>query len=197
MFAVTVSIQSRSSRRITRSRRTIRSVSPPTYKRRLTRPYPKSISCLRRRKEKFSPFSTPWHSPMSNAAAPAADGPDRTDGPLHVAIIMDGNGRWAAPPRPPRAEAHRRGVDALRRAVRAAGQAGSRYLATFRFSSESWSRAATEIGDGFGLLRRFIRNDVATLHHDGVRVRVIGQRHGLEPDTCSLLNEAEELTKNN
>src|SRR5436190_5855050 len=197
MFAVTVSIQSRSSKRITRSRRTIRSVSPPTYKRRLMRPYPKSISCLRRRKEKFSPFSTPWDSPMSNAAAPATDGPDRIDGPLHVAIIMDGNGRWAAARGLPRAEGHRRGVDALRRVVRAANELGVLYLTIFSFSSENWSRPATEIGDLFGLLRRFIRNDLATLHRDGVRVRVIGEREGLEPDICALLNEAEELTRDN
>ena len=134
---------------------------------------------------------------MSNAAAPATEGPDRTDGPLHVAIIMDGNGRWAAARGLPRAEGHRRGVDALRRVVRAASELGILYLTIFSFSSENWSRPATEIGDLFGLLRRFIRNDLATLHRDGVRVRVIGERDGLEPDICALLNEAEELTKGN
>jgi undecaprenyl diphosphate synthase len=134
---------------------------------------------------------------MSNAAAPATEGPDRTDGPLHVAIIMDGNGRWAAARGLPRAEGHRRGVEALRRVVRAASELGILYLTIFSFSSENWSRPATEIGDLFGLLRRFIRNDLATLHRDGVRVRVIGQRDGLEPDICALLNEAEELTKEN
>src|SRR6266567_4767387 len=134
---------------------------------------------------------------MSNAAAPATEGPDRTDGPLHVAIIMDGNGRWAAARGLPRAEGHRRGVDALRRVVRAAGELGILYLTIFSFSSENWSRPATEIGDLFGLLRRFIRNDLATLHRDGVRVRVIGERDGLEPDICALLSEAEELTKGN
>src|SRR5258707_469598 len=134
---------------------------------------------------------------MSNAAAPATEGPDRTDGPLHVAIIMDGNGRWAAARGLPRAEGHRRGVDALRRVVRAAGELGILYLTIFSFSSENWSRPATEIGDLFGLLRRFIRNDLATLHRDGVRVRVIGERDGLELDICALLNEAEELTKGN
>ena len=124
---------------------------------------------------------------------------DRTelDGPLHVAIIMDGNGRWAAARGLPRAEGHRRGVEALRRVVRAAGELGILYLTIFSFSSENWSRPATEIGDLFGLLRRFIRNDLATLHRDGVRVRVIGERDGLEPDICALLNEAEELTRNN
>src|SRR5437588_134827 len=134
---------------------------------------------------------------MSNAAATATDGPDRTDGPLHVAIIMDGNGRWAAARGLPRAEGHRRGVEALRRVVRAAGELGILHLTIFSFSSENWSRPATEIGDLFGLLRRFIRNDLATLHRDGVRVRVIGQRDGLEPDICALLNEAEELTRDN
>src|SRR6266567_2432474 len=113
---------------------------------------------------------------MTNAAAPATDGPDRTDGPLHVAIIMDGNGRWAAARGLPRAEGHRRGVEALRRVVRAANELGILYLTIFSFSSENWSRPATEIGDLFGLLRRFIRNDLATLHRDGVRVRVIGER---------------------
>ena len=110
---------------------------------------------------------------------------------------MDGNGRWAAARGLPRAEGHRRGVDALRRVVRAAPELGILHLTIFSFSSENWSRPATEIGDLFGLLRRFIRNDLATLHRDGVRVRVIGGRDGLEPDICALLNEAEELTKAN
>ena len=100
---------------------------------------------------------------MSNVAAPAPEAPDRTEGPLHVAIIMDGNGRWAAARGLPRAEGHRRGVEALRRVVRAASELGIRYLTIFSFSSENWSRPATEIGDLFGLLRRFIRNDLATL----------------------------------
>ncbi len=110
---------------------------------------------------------------------------------------MDGNGRWAAARGLPRAEGHRRGVEALRRVVRAAHELGIVYLTIFSFCSENWSRPATEIGDLFGLLRRFIRNDLATLHRDGVRVRVIGEREGLEPDICALLNEAEELTRDN
>src|SRR5258707_14390597 len=116
---------------------------------------------------------------MSNAAAPTApatDAPDRTGAPLHVAIIMDGNGRWAAARGLPRAEGHRRGVEALRRIVRATHELGIRYLTIFSFSSENWSRPATEIGDLFGLLRRFIRHDLASLHRGGVRVRVIVQR---------------------
>src|ERR1700753_365282 len=134
---------------------------------------------------------------MSNAAAPATEGPDRGSGPLHVAIIMDGNGRWGAARGLPRVEGHRRGVEALRNVVRAAGELGVRYLTIFSFSSENWARPASEIGDLFGLLRRFIRNDLAILHRDGVRVRVIGEREGLEPDICVLLNEAEDLTRNN
>lgn len=134
---------------------------------------------------------------MSNAAAPVTKGPDRSEAPAHVAIIMDGNGRWAAARGLPRAEGHRRGVEALRRVVRASHELGIRYLTIFSFSSENWSRPASEIGDLFGLLRRFIRNDLATLHRDGVKVRIIGEREGLEGDICALLNEAEELTRNN
>lgn len=134
---------------------------------------------------------------MSNVAVPLTDGPDRSGTPEHVAIIMDGNGRWAAGRGLPRAEGHRRGVEALRRVVRAASELGIRYLTIFSFSSENWSRPASEIGDLFGLLRRFIRNDLASLHRDGVRVRVIGEREGLEPDIVALLDEAEELTRGN
>src|SRR5690554_5708429 len=101
---------------------------------------------------------------MSNAVAPAIEGSDQADAPLHVAIIMDGNGRWAAARGLPRAEGHRRGVEALRRVVRAAGELNILYLTIFSFSSENWSRPPSEISDLFGLLRRFVRNDLATLH---------------------------------
>ena len=115
---------------------------------------------------------------MSNAAAPATEGPDRTTVPCMWRSSWTATG--AGPPRAglPRAEGHRRGVEALRRVVRAAHELGMLYLTIFSFSSENWSRPATEIGDLFGLLRRFIRNDLATLHRDGVRVRVIGERDG-------------------
>jgi len=117
--------------------------------------------------------------------------------PSHVAIIMDGNGRWAAARGLPRAEGHRRGVEALRRTIRAAGEIGIKIVTIFSFSAENWSRPASEIGELMGLLRRFVRNDLAELHKSNVRVRIIGERAGLDPDIGRLLTEAEELTKNN
>ena len=117
--------------------------------------------------------------------------------PRHVAIIMDGNGRWAAARGLPRAEGHRRGVEALRRTVRAAGDLGIGILTIFSFSAENWSRPPSEIRELMGLLRRFIRNDLADLHRNGVHVRVIGERHHLAPDIRALLEEAEHLTKDN
>jgi undecaprenyl diphosphate synthase len=117
--------------------------------------------------------------------------------PRHVAIIMDGNGRWASARGLPRAEGHRRGVEALRRTVRAAGDLGIGILTIFSFSAENWSRPASEIRDLMGLLRRFIRNDLAELHQNRVKVRVIGERGDLDPDIRRLLEEAEELTKDN
>ncbi len=117
--------------------------------------------------------------------------------PRHVAIIMDGNGRWAAARGLPRSEGHRRGVEALRRTVRAAGDLGIGILTIFSFSSENWSRPPSEIRDLMGLLRRFIRNDLAELHSNAVQVRIIGDREGLDPDIRRLLDEAEELTKHN
>jgi undecaprenyl diphosphate synthase len=117
--------------------------------------------------------------------------------PRHVAIIMDGNGRWAAARGLPRAEGHRRGVEALRRTIRAAGEIGISYITIFSFSAENWSRPATEVRELMGLLRRFIRNDLAELHQSNVRVRIIGEREGLDPDIGRLLTEAEELTHAN
>src|SRR5471032_1223846 len=111
--------------------------------------------------------------------------------PRHVAIIMDGNGRWAAARGLPRGEGHRRGVEALRKTVRAAGELGISILTIFSFSAENWSRPASEIRDLMGLLRRFIRNDLVELHKNRVKVRVIGERGDLDPDIRRLLEEAE------
>ena len=124
-------------------------------------------------------------------------GSETQPGPRHVAIIMDGNGRWAAERRLPRIEGHRRGVEAVRRTVEAAGDLGITHLTLFSFSSENWSRPAEEIRDLFGLLRRFIRRDLADLHKNGVRIRIIGSRADLDNDIQSMLDDAVELTKEN
>src|SRR5439155_17780423 len=102
--------------------------------------------------------------------------------PRHVAIIMDGNGRWASARGLPRSEGHRRGVEALRRTVRAAGEIGIRILTIFSFSSENWLRPLAEVRELMGLLRRFIRNDLAELHQNDVRVRIVGERESLDPE---------------
>ncbi len=117
--------------------------------------------------------------------------------PAHVAIIMDGNGRWAKARGLPRVEGHRRGVEAVRRAVRSAIEFGLRYLTIYSFSAENWSRPASEISDLMGLLKRFIRNDLADLHRNNIRIRVIGLKRNLSSDINALLTEAEELTKAN
>jgi len=117
--------------------------------------------------------------------------------PRHVAIIMDGNGRWAEARGLPRREGHRRGVEALRRTVRAAGDLGIDFLTIFSFSAENWSRPQSEIRDLMGLLRLFIRNDLADLNRKNVRVLVIGERDDLSPDIRSLVEEAETLTNAN
>jgi undecaprenyl diphosphate synthase len=110
---------------------------------------------------------------------------------------MDGNGRWAKARGLPRYEGHRRGVEAVRRAVRSAVELGLRYLTIYSFSSENWSRPAEEISDLMGLLKRFIRNDLAELHRNNIRVKIIGARDNLAPDVAALLGEAEELTRGN
>jgi undecaprenyl diphosphate synthase len=134
---------------------------------------------------------------MSNAEALISVQSGECAAPRHVAIIMDGNGRWAAARGLPRTEGHRRGVEALRRTIRAAGDLGIGIITIFSFSSENWSRPPAEIRDLMGLLRRFIRNDLADLHHSGVRVRIIGERGDLDPEIRRLLEEAEDLTRNN
>jgi len=117
--------------------------------------------------------------------------------PRHVAIIMDGNGRWAQARRLPRSHGHKVGVDTLKKTVRAAREFGIQYLTLFSFSSENWSRPEGEINELFSLLRLFIRRDLAELHKNNVRVRIIGSRQGLPADVLKLLVEAEKLTREN
>jgi undecaprenyl diphosphate synthase len=133
-------------------------------------------------------------SVVENLASPLSAG---GVAPLHVGIIMDGNGRWAAQRSLPRFEGHRRGVEALRRTVRAAIDFGIGYLTVYSFSSENWSRPKDEVRGLMGLLKRYIRNDLADLHANNVRVRVIGERTGLPSDIGPLLAEAEEVTRGN
>jgi undecaprenyl diphosphate synthase len=117
--------------------------------------------------------------------------------PRHVAIIMDGNGRWASSRGLPRSAGHRQGVEALRQAVRAAADMGIEILTLYSFSTENWARPAAEVSFLLELLRRFIRTDVAELHAAGVKIMVIGDRAGLEPAIVSMFEEAEALTREN
>lgn len=129
---------------------------------------------------------------MSGAQASATPAP-----PVHVAIIMDGNGRWAKARGLPRVAGHRRGAESVRRAVVAATELGIAYLTLFGFSSENWKRSSDEIDDLMSLLRVYLRGEIAELHKNGVRVRVIGDRTRLAPDIVTLIANAEELTRAN
>ncbi len=117
--------------------------------------------------------------------------------PHHVAIIMDGNGRWAAARKRPRKFGHHQGVEAVRRCVEAAGALGVRYLTLYSFSTENWRRPQEEIKALFDLMRSFVAKDVHRLKANGVRVRVIGARDNLAPDLISLIEDIELQTQNN
>jgi len=119
------------------------------------------------------------------------------DIPTHVAIIMDGNGRWAQERRLPRAIGHRMGVEAVRRTIKAAIELKVKYLTLYSFSTENWSRPANEINDLMGLMKRFIRRDLADLHKHGVRIRVIGERANVDADLLTMIDEAMHLTRAN
>ena len=118
-------------------------------------------------------------------------------GPKHVAIIMDGNGRWAAARDLPRAAGHREGVEAARRAVEAARDLGLTHLTLYSFSTENWRRPAGEIRDLMSLLRKFIGEDLPTLKKEGVKVRIIGDRKSLDLDLRTLVGRAEKETAQN
>ena len=117
--------------------------------------------------------------------------------PRHVAIIMDGNGRWAAQRGLMRSAGHRKGVESVREAIRSSIEFGIEYLTIFSFSSENWSRPKSEVSDLMGLLKLFIRRDLAELHRENVRVNIIGERGDLPGDIGPLLEEAEILTAKN
>lgn len=117
--------------------------------------------------------------------------------PVHVAIIMDGNGRWAKARGLPRVAGHKRGAEAVRRTVRGAAELGIEYLTLYGFSSENWKRPPAEIDDLMSLLRLYLLNEIEELHRNGVRLRVIGQRSRLKADIVQLIEEAERHTASN
>lgn len=134
---------------------------------------------------------------MSERADPAPRATPPGAPPRHVAIIMDGNGRWAARAGLPRVAGHKRGADAARRAVVAAAELGVPYLTLFGFSSENWKRPAGEVDELMGLLRHYLRGEIAELHKNGVRLTVIGDRARLSPDIVKLIENAEATTAAN
>jgi undecaprenyl diphosphate synthase len=126
-----------------------------------------------------------------------AQAPDGGAIPRHVAIIMDGNGRWAKARGLPRTVGHREGAEALRRVVRASAELGVDYLTVFGFSSENWKRPPEEVMDLMGLLRLYLRQEIAEIDENGVRLRVIGNRDRLSSDIIQLIEDAEQRTKRN
>ena len=117
--------------------------------------------------------------------------------PQHIAIIMDGNGRWAQTRGLTRTAGHKRGAEAVRRVVEGAVEEGIRYLTLFGFSSENWKRPAQEVHDLMGLLRFYLKSEIKKLNKEGVRLRIIGDRHRLESDIVTLISEAEARTADN
>lgn len=129
------------------------------------------------------------------------DIPDQVPGPgtvpIHVAIIMDGNGRWARARGLPRVAGHRKGVEAVRRTLEAARALGIGYITLYSFSSENWRRPETEVKELMQLLRFYLRSEIADLHRNGIRLRVIGDRNRLAPDIVQTIENAESLTAGN
>jgi undecaprenyl diphosphate synthase len=122
------------------------------------------------------------------------DIPPAREVPRHIAIIMDGNGRWARRRRLPRVAGHRRGVETVRSMIRCCVDAGVEYLTLFAFSSENWRRPAEEVSFLMQLFMRALENEVSKLHENGIRLRVVGDLSSFEPRLIALIQEAEELT---
>jgi len=139
----------------------------------------------------------------AESGAPAAV-PRHVDGtvsrhpvPRHVAIIMDGNGRWAKARGLPRSAGHRAGAEAARKALRAAGEAGVECLTLYAFSSENWRRPKAEISDLTALLRYYVKKELEDLHKEGIRLRVLGDPKAFESDVARMVEAAVEKTRNN
>ena len=120
-----------------------------------------------------------------------------TETPKHIAIIMDGNGRWARQRNLPRTAGHQKGIDSCKRIVRAAGEQGVKYLTLFGFSTENWSRPADEVNELMRLLRMYLRSETAELHRSNVNMKMIGKREAFSKDILELIENAEQLTKDN
>lgn len=131
------------------------------------------------------------------AGTPPPDDAVAASGPRHIAVIMDGNGRWAERRGLPRAAGHREGVQALKRTVQAAGDIGVSCLTVFGFSTENWRRPAEEVSDLMGLVRSYVGSDLNRLARNGVRVRVLGRRAGLPSDIAAIVDKAEADTAHN
>jgi undecaprenyl diphosphate synthase len=125
------------------------------------------------------------------------DDADQPPSKLHVAIIMDGNGRWAKGKGLPRTMGHRAGIEAVRRTIKAAHDLPVSHLTLYSFSSENWSRPIIEVDELMRLLRFYLRSELASLHKEGIRVKIIGERKKLPQDIISLIEHAEELTQDN
>lgn len=132
-----------------------------------------------------------------SAAQTGEGGPPAGSFPDHVAIIMDGNGRWAKSRNLPRAVGHERGVEALRRTVEAAQDVGLKTLTVYSFSTENWRRPVSEVNALFGLLKAYVKRDLDRLAREGVRVRILGTRKGLPEDIRELVDRAEARTEAN
>ena len=139
--------------------------------------------------------------PPSSGPPPSTHDDDRgqakVEPSLHVAIIMDGNGRWAKARGLPRSIGHKYGVNALKRTVEAAQLLGVDRLTVFGFSTENWRRPAKEVSELMGLLKAYVQSDLQRLERDGVRVRVLGRRDGLSPDILEVIERAERRTAKN
>lgn len=127
----------------------------------------------------------------------AMDSMDPVSVPHHVAVIMDGNGRWASQRGMPRTFGHKQGVEATKRLVRAAHDMGIKVLTIYGFSTENWSRPQDEVDVLMGLLKSYFNAEIADLHKANVRIRVIGNRADFASDISSLLDHAENLTRTN
>ncbi|MET1112520.1 MAG: isoprenyl transferase [Allosphingosinicella sp.] len=129
--------------------------------------------------------------------APASSGGGGPGVPRHVAIIMDGNGRWAKARGLPRAAGHRQGAESARKVLRAAGEAGVECLTLYAFSSENWSRPKDEINDLMGLLRFYITRELEALHREGIRLKILGDHKAFQPDVAKLVDQAVDRTAGN